>query len=201
MSLDLTDDKSTLIQVMACCRQDFLVQMASNAENAHCALWVPWVSRWLFILSVNCLQQMRNPCYAKTTRVNERVLTKQAQLECSICSCGLMCQNSLRPSGAYIRPQPIQCQAINCVNAVLLPIGPLGTNFSQLLFEIQIFSIKKMRLKMSSEKMPAILSRSQCVKRNCPARYVITWAWTIDASYIEKCIVCFIISISYLIVI
>ena len=47
---------------------------------------------------------------------------------------------------------PGQCQAIVQTNAGLLLIGPLGTNFSEILIEIHIFSFKKMHLKMSSGK-------------------------------------------------
>ena len=43
-------------------------------------------------------------------------------------------------------------QAIIWINAGILLIGPLGTNFSEILIEIQTFSLKKMRLKMSSAK-------------------------------------------------
>ena len=37
-------------------------------------------------------------------------------------------------------------------NAGILLIGPLGTNFSEILIELQAFSLKKIRLKMSSAK-------------------------------------------------
>ena len=43
-------------------------------------------------------------------------------------------------------------QAIIKTNAGILLIGPLGTNFSQISIGIQIFSFKKMRLKVSSVK-------------------------------------------------
>ena len=43
-------------------------------------------------------------------------------------------------------------QAIIWNNAGILLIGPLGTNFNAILIEIQIFSFKKMHLKMSSGK-------------------------------------------------
>ena len=43
-------------------------------------------------------------------------------------------------------------QAIIWTNDVILLIGPLGTNFSEILIEIQTFSLKKMHLKMSSAK-------------------------------------------------
>ena len=47
---------------------------------------------------------------------------------------------------------PERHQAIIWTNAGILLIGPLGTNFSELLIEIQTFSLKKIRLKMSSAK-------------------------------------------------
>ena len=47
---------------------------------------------------------------------------------------------------------PGRRQAIIWTNAGLLLIGPLGTNFSEILIEIQTFSFKKMDLKMSSAK-------------------------------------------------
>ena len=47
---------------------------------------------------------------------------------------------------------PGRRQAIIWTNAGLLLIGPLGTNFSDILIEILIFSFKKMHLKVSSAK-------------------------------------------------
>ena len=58
---------------------------------------------------------------------------------------------------------PVRCQAIISTNAGILLIGPLGTNFSETLIRIQIFSFKKMHYKMSSAKWRSFLSRSQCV--------------------------------------
>ena len=43
-------------------------------------------------------------------------------------------------------------EAIIWTNAGLLLIGPLGTNFSEILIEILTFSFRKMRLKVSSAK-------------------------------------------------
>ena len=51
--------------------------------------------------------------------------------------------NSLRPSDAYMR---------RWTNAGILLIGTLGTNFSEILIDIQTFSFKKMHLKISSVK-------------------------------------------------
>ena len=47
---------------------------------------------------------------------------------------------------------PGQRQAIIWTNAGILLIGPLGTNFSEILIGIQTFSFKKMHLKMASAK-------------------------------------------------
>ena len=47
---------------------------------------------------------------------------------------------------------PGQHQAIIWTNAEILLIGPLGTNFNQILIEIHKFSFKKMRLKVASAK-------------------------------------------------
>ena len=47
---------------------------------------------------------------------------------------------------------PDRRQAIIWTNAGLLLIGPLGTNFSEILIEILTFSFKKMRLKVPSVK-------------------------------------------------
>ena len=47
---------------------------------------------------------------------------------------------------------PVRSQAITWSNAALLSIGPLGTNFSEILVEILIFSLKEMRFEMSSAK-------------------------------------------------
>ena len=45
---------------------------------------------------------------------------------------------------------PGRRQVIIWTNAGILLIGPLGTNFSELLVGIQSFSFRKMQLKMSS---------------------------------------------------
>ena len=47
---------------------------------------------------------------------------------------------------------PGRCQAIIKTNAGILLIRSLGTNFSEILIEILIFSFKKMRLNVSSAK-------------------------------------------------
>ena len=52
---------------------------------------------------------------------------------------------------------PGQRQASIWTNAGILLIEPLGTNFSEILFGIQIFSYTKMRMKMSAKWRPFCL--------------------------------------------
>ena len=53
-------------------------------------------------------------------------------------------------------------QDIISINAEILLIGPLGTNFSEMLIEIDIFSFTQMHLKMSSKNGSHFISASMC---------------------------------------
>ena len=63
-----------------------------------------------------------------------------------------ICVGKLAINGSDNGLSPRRRQAIIWTNAGILLIGPLGTNFSEILIEIQTFSLKKIRLKMSSAK-------------------------------------------------
>ena len=63
-----------------------------------------------------------------------------------------ICVSKLTIIGSDNGLSPGQRQANIRTNARLLLIGPLGTNFSEILIAIQTFSLKKMHLKMSSAK-------------------------------------------------
>ena len=63
-----------------------------------------------------------------------------------------ICVGKLTIIGSDNGLSPGRRQAIIWTNAGILSIEPLGTNFSEILIGIQIFSLKKMRLKMSSAK-------------------------------------------------
>ena len=63
-----------------------------------------------------------------------------------------ICVGKLTIIGSDDGLSPGQRQAIIWTNAGLLLIGPLGTNFSEILIKILAFSLKKMRLKVSSAK-------------------------------------------------
>ena len=62
------------------------------------------------------------------------------------------CVGKLTSIGADNGLSPGQRQAIIWTNAGLLLIGPLRTNFSEILIEFLTFSFRKMRLKVSSAK-------------------------------------------------
>ena len=63
-----------------------------------------------------------------------------------------ICVGKLTIIGSDNGLSPKRHQAIIWTNAGILLIRPLGTNFSEILIEIQTFSLKKIRLKMSSVK-------------------------------------------------
>ena len=63
-----------------------------------------------------------------------------------------ICVNKLSIVGSDNGLSPDRRQAIIWTSAGILLIGPLGTNFSEILIKIHIFSLKKMHLKMSSAK-------------------------------------------------
>ena len=75
-----------------------------------------------------------------------------------------ICVNKQTIIGSNNGLSPGRRQAIIWTNAGILLIGTLGTNFSEILIEIRIFSFKKMGVKVSSAKWRPFLSRPQCVK-------------------------------------
>ena len=63
-----------------------------------------------------------------------------------------ICDSKLTIIGSDNGLLPGRRQAIIWTNAGILLIGPLGTNFNEILLEIHIISFKKIHLKMSSGK-------------------------------------------------
>ena len=61
-----------------------------------------------------------------------------------------ICVGNLTIIGSDNGLSPGRHQAITWTNVGILLIGPLGTNFSEMLIEIHTFSFKKIHLKMSS---------------------------------------------------
>ena len=99
-------------------------------------------------------------CFSKCVLIQLNTL----RLACSLTHWGrvtLICVNKLTIIGSDNGLSPGRRQAIIWTNDGILLIGPLGTNFSEILIEIDIFSFKKMHLKVSSAKM-----RSFCLGLN-----------------------------------
>ena len=79
-----------------------------------------------------------------------------------------ICVGKLTIIGSDNGLSPDRRQAIIWTNDGILLIGPLGTNFSEILIEILTFSFKKMRLKVSSAKRrPFCLGRFINIIRSC----------------------------------
>ena len=74
---------------------------------------------------------------------------------------------------------PGRCKAVIWTNDKILLIGPLGTNFNEILIEVYIFSFKKMHLKTSSRKWWPF-----CLGLNVLINYYIS-SWS--AQRIPKC--------------
>ena len=69
--------------------------------------------------------------------------------------CGWMthiCVGNLTIIGSDNGLSPGRRQAIIWTNAGILSIGPLGTNFNEIVIEIHLFSFKKIHLEISSKK-------------------------------------------------
>ena len=73
-----------------------------------------------------------------------------------------ICVSELTIIGSDNGLSPGRRQAIIWTNARILLIGPLGTNFNDILIEIHIISFKKIHLKMSSGNGGHFVSASMC---------------------------------------
>ena len=73
-----------------------------------------------------------------------------------------ICVGELTIIGSDIGLSPGRRQAIIWTNAGILLIWPLGTNFREILIEINTFLLKKMHLKISSGKWRPFISASMC---------------------------------------
>ena len=73
-----------------------------------------------------------------------------------------ICVSKLTVIGSDNGLSPGRRQAIIWTNAGILLIGPIGTNFNEILVEINTFSFKKIHLKMSSGQGVHFVSASMC---------------------------------------
>ena len=99
-----------------------------------CVLWRNFIEKYMY----------RSPAY-KYLLIHFVFLTHRGQVTHK-------CVNKLTIVGSGNGLSPRRRQAIIKTNAGILLIGPLETNFSEILIEIHTFSFKKMHLKMSSAK-------------------------------------------------
>ena len=88
-----------------------------------------------------------------------------------------ICVGKLIITGSDNGLSPGQRQAIIWTNAEILLIGPLGTNFSEIVIEIRTFSFSKNALANVACEMVSILLRPQCVNEAAVQKKNIEWMW------------------------
>ena len=91
------------------------------------------------------------------------------------------CVGKLTIIGSDNGLSPGRRQTIIWTNAGILLIGPLGTNFNEILINIQTFSFKKMHLKVSSAKW-----RPCCLGLNVLTDIMLTWTFQVPR-LISRC--------------
>ena len=83
-----------------------------------------------------------------------------------------ICVSKLSSINSYNSLSPDRRQPIIWINAGILLIGPLGTNFNEILIEIQPFSFNKIHLKMSGKWRPFCLGLIVLKAKYAPANAV-----------------------------
>ena len=90
-----------------------------------------------------------------------------------------ICVNKLTIIGSDNGLSPSRRQAIIWTNAGMLLIRPSGTNFSEILIEIDVFSFKKMHLKVLSVKWHPFCLGLNVLK-------ITSFSWSKDCFYCRK---------------
>ena len=98
-----------------------------------------------------------------------------------------ICVAKLTKIGSDNGLSPRRRQAIIWTSVGILLIGPLGTNFSEILIGIETFSLRKKHLKMSSAKWRSFFFRSQCVTMFYPIAAEFFWLPN-DESFFKTCL-------------
>ena len=114
--------------------------------------------------SIKCNPMGRHCLSCPSGLMEPPSITKQCHLQHSLTHWGrvtYICANILTIIGTNNGLSPGQRQAIIWTNAGISLIRLLGTNFSEFLITIHVFSFKKIHLKMSSGK-----SRPSCLGLN-----------------------------------
>ena len=99
--------------------------------------------------------------------------------------------------GRWIRSALVQIMACRLFGSKPLsqPIGPSGTNSSEILIAILTFSFKEMHLNVSSAKVAAILSRGRWVNSSRPGDTIGSSFHHVMAYYLFSAMPCIHISI------
>ena len=107
-----------------------------------------------------------------------------------------ICVGKLTIIGSDNGLSPDRRQAIIWTNAGLLLIGPLGTNFSEILIEILTFSFRKMCLNVSSAKWrPFCFGLNVLILQHCIFHWVQSNCWKVFSLFLGSLnLTCFPIS-------
>ena len=132
-----------------------------NNRNYQFELLITWSAK-LCALQNNgqCAQPLwlnnsKNDCLSWPYSVNKYTLTHSGRVT-------HICVSKLTIIGSDNGLSPDRHQAIIWTNDGILLIGPLGTNFSEILIEIHAFSFKKMHLKCRLENGGYFVSATMC---------------------------------------
>ena len=118
------------------------------------ATWSGWLAWWRLHRDDNQAELLRDNARLSWTVATHRGVCRSVR-SISLTHWGRVthiCVSKLTIIGSDNGLSPERRQAIIWTNAGILLIGPLGTNFSEIVIEIQTFALKKIRLKMSSAK-------------------------------------------------
>ena len=124
-----------------------------------------------FVHNINFKCSVSLPCSVQNIKTIGQLINKlrvnKASVDLSLTQWGRVthiCVSEPISIGSDNGLSPTRRQATIWINAGILLIGPLGTNFSEIVLEIQTFSLRKMRLKMSSAKRQPL----RCVSDGYP---------------------------------
>ena len=113
------------------------IKICAESASVSKSCWHQCVLGYVFIKS--------NGPHAQKNKIKSEILTHWGRVT-------HICVSKLTIIGSDNGLSPDRRQAIIWTNAGISSIGPLGTNFSEILIEILTFLFEKMRLKVSSAK-------------------------------------------------
>ena len=123
--------------------------------NAHFSYHCKWFFTSVTSLLVNIYQSMFFSCRYDCKQISNFEINRLHTFYTLLTHWGRVthiCVGNLTITGSCNGLSPWRRQAITWTNAGISSIGPLATNFSEILIKIQTLSFKKMYLKISSAK-------------------------------------------------